>query len=66
VHRSGPIGGVARDLKTATTYVEDVNGGLPLTVSRGIGISLQHDRGYGYGLVKGHVPSGPPILSCQR
>jgi hypothetical protein len=27
---------------------------------------LRHDLGYGYGLVQGHAPSGPPVLSYQR
>jgi hypothetical protein len=22
--------------------------------------------GYGYGLIQGHVLSGPPVLNCQR
>jgi hypothetical protein len=28
--------------------------------------SVRHCLGYGYGLVQGHVPSGPQVLSCQR
>jgi hypothetical protein len=28
--------------------------------------SVRRYLGYGYSLVQGHAPSGPPILSCQR
>jgi hypothetical protein len=31
-----------------------------------MGNSVRHYLGYGYSLVQGHAPSGPPILSCQR
>jgi hypothetical protein len=31
-----------------------------------MGNSVRHNLGYGYGLVQGHAPSGPLVLSCQR
>jgi hypothetical protein len=31
-----------------------------------MGNLVRHYLGYGYGLVQGHVPSGPPVLSYQR
>jgi hypothetical protein len=27
---------------------------------------VRHYLGYGYGLLQGHAPSGPLVLSCQR
>jgi hypothetical protein len=31
-----------------------------------MGNSVRHNLGYGYGLVHGHAPLGPKVLSCQR
>jgi hypothetical protein len=31
-----------------------------------MGNSVRCYLGYGYGLVQGHVPSGPLVLSCQH
>jgi hypothetical protein len=30
-----------------------------------MGYLVRHYLGYGYGLVQGHVPPKPPVLSCQ-
>jgi hypothetical protein len=29
-----------------------------------MGNSVRHYLGYGYGLLQGHAPSGPLVLSC--
>jgi hypothetical protein len=39
---------------------------MTLSQLTGMGYKVRHYLGYGYGLVQGHVPSRPPILSCQR
>jgi hypothetical protein len=31
-----------------------------------MGNSVRHYLGYGYGLVQGHVPTRPPVLSCDN
>jgi hypothetical protein len=31
-----------------------------------MGYSVRRYLDYGYGLVQGHVPSGPPVLSYQH